>query len=100
LLWISDKAVVFRQTLSSVCADWIYMIIVEILSQQSLRQAKSRFKPDGNEINQPKNKISVYPSDLGVTSYVLFRKHPVIAKQIRRRICKKTVRLRQKRTST
>jgi hypothetical protein len=42
----------------------------------------------------------VYPSDLGGTSSVLFRKHPVIVKRIRRRMCNKTVRLRQKKTST
>jgi hypothetical protein len=72
------------------------VIIIKILSEQSLRQVQSRFRPDGNDINQPKNKIPVYPSDLGGTSYDLFRKHPVIVKRIRRRMCNKTVRWRQK----
>jgi hypothetical protein len=58
------------------------VIVIEILSQQSLRQAQSRFRPDENEINQPKNKIPVYPFDLDGTSSVLFRKHPVILKRI------------------
>jgi hypothetical protein len=64
--------------------DWIYMIFINTSSRQSFNHEKTRFRQTGDAFNRPKNKISVYLSNLGGEFAALFRKHIVIRTYIRR----------------